>query len=577
MKKALIIFFIIFISLFMVSVVAQADQLDDVTKELEDVKKTFNEINSANQTNEATLNNLNKQLTSIKGKINTLEREIAKKQEEVDEGEKILTYQKKLLDERARTYYKNAGKNTFSFMALLLSDNLSVSLQNFFYQKTLVDEDRKSIIKIVMYIKNIEDKKISLESETKRLAVLKEDVDKQSQFLSGEVEKTKAVLGELQSKIAQLTSRQQDLIAQRQAALNIPRAAGTSMGGCVDDREKDPGFSPRFAFFTFGVPNRVGLNQYGAYGRSKAGQNVEDILRAYYDNYELKKDYDQNITINVEGKQSLNIEDYLKHLGEMPEAWGNDGGFEALKAQAVAARSYALAYTNNGAGSICGTDHCQVFLDNEKGGKWNEAVEATRGWVMVQGGNPIKAWFSSTHGGIVFSTGEIGWSGTSWTKHASDTRESAGNIADLRDSDKAYDKASPWFYCDWGSRSEYNKTAWLTSGEAADMANIIMLARRDSSTAENLYQVDKPNPAGKETWDHEKVKSELRNRGGTPFNSISEVSISADVGGGRTTGITFSGDAGSQSFDGSEFKNFFNLRAPANIQIVGPLFNVEKR
>ncbi|KKU34644.1 MAG: hypothetical protein UX50_C0015G0016, partial [Candidatus Beckwithbacteria bacterium GW2011_GWA1_46_30] len=31
------------------------------------------------------------------------------------------------------------------------------------------------------------------------------------------------------------------------------------------------------------------------------------------------------------------------------------------------------------------------------------------------------------------------------------------------------------------------------------------------------------------------------------------------------------------AFTGSEFKDWFNLRAPANIQIVGPLYNVERR
>jgi hypothetical protein len=37
--------------------------------------------------------------------------------------------------------------------------NLSQSLDNFFYQKTIVDEDRKTIIKIVLYIKNLEERK----------------------------------------------------------------------------------------------------------------------------------------------------------------------------------------------------------------------------------------------------------------------------------------------------------------------------------------------------------------------------------------------------------------------------------
>jgi peptidoglycan hydrolase-like amidase len=41
------------------------------------------------------------------------------------------------------------------------------------------------------------------------------------------------------------------------------------------DIGKDPGFGNKFGFFTYGVPNRVGLNQYGAWGRAKAGQDVQ--------------------------------------------------------------------------------------------------------------------------------------------------------------------------------------------------------------------------------------------------------------------------------------------------------------
>ncbi|MBI3366159.1 hypothetical protein HY041_00835 [Candidatus Roizmanbacteria bacterium] len=191
------------------------------------------------------------------------------------------------------------------------------------------------------------------------------------------------------------------------------------------------------------------------------------------------------------------------------------------------------------------------------------------------GGSPVKAWFSSTHGGYVFSSGEIGWSSTSWTKHASDTSGGVGSFSDLKNN--AYDKDSPWFYCDWGSRSEYNKTAWLKPQEVADIANIILLAKRDSSIGEHLYQTDKPNPAGTDTWDAEKIKSELRIRGESPYNNVSDVSVTADFGGGRVTSVTVSGDAGSTSFDAKEFKDWFNLRAPANIQIVGLLFNIEKR
>jgi peptidoglycan hydrolase-like amidase len=194
---------------------------------------------------------------------------------------------------------------------------------------------------------------------------------------------------------------------------------------------------------------------------------------------------------------------------------------------------------------------------------------------MVQGGSAIKAWFSSTHGGYIFKSSEIGWSDTSWTKHASDFDGSVSSFSDL--SSKAFDRDSPWFYCDWGSRSNYNKTAWLREEELADVVNVVLLARADSSTQEHLYQTDKPHPYGGEVWNEDKVKEELKNRGISYFNRVDSGSVGADFSYGKTTSVNFSGDGGSVSFDGAEFKNFFNLRAPANIQIVGPLYNLEKR
>lgn len=570
MKWCSILFILLMVILLHVSVV-RADSIDDINRELSNLKSALDSSQKATATNEKELNKLNAQLTSIKNKVAHTETEIIRKDKEVKEGEQVLAYQKNILNQRARSYYKNLNKNSVGVIEILITDDLTQSVQNFFYQKTLQDEDRRTIIKIVLYIKDLEDKKNSLQSEKERLDVVKQEVDKQSRFLSGEVIKSKRYEGELQQKIAVLSAKQQALIAQKLASLNIPRSAGVSMGGCVNDRDIDPGFSPRLAFFTYGVPNRVGLSQWGAYGRAKAGQSEEEILRAYYDNFELKKDYDTGININVEGYGSFNIEDYVKRIYEVPESWD----IKALKAQAIAARSYALAYTNNGQGSICATDHCQVFKAEPKGGQWETAVNETRGWVMVQGGSPVKAWFSSTHGGYVLKSSEVGWSDTSWTKHAQDTTSPIASLAELNE--RAYDRESPWFYCDWGSRAQYNKTAWLRLEEVADIANVILLVKRDSSIGENLYQPDKPNPAGKESWGADRVRQELRSRGGQPFNTVSDASISLDFNGGRTTAVTISGDAGSQTFDSKEFKDFFNLRAPANIQIVGPLYNIEKR
>ncbi len=561
-----------------------ADQLDDVTKQLEDLKKTFSAINSANQINETQLQGLQKKLDSIKSQVVILEREIEKKQVQVTEGEKAFAIQQKLLNQRAKSYYKNMGKNSFSVVNLLLSDNISESLQNYFYQKTLVDEDRKAIIRIAMFVKQVEDKKKQLEAEKTSLAAVKVEVDKQSTFLAGEVAKSTKYLGEIQGKISELVAQRDRLIAGRLAALNLPQSAYTTTGGCSSDltNGKDPGFSPRFGFFTFGVPHRVGMSQYGAKGRADAGQDAKTILEAYY-NAEYKEGYDTGMNIHVVGTNEYgqsfdtnwNIEEYLKHVYEIPSGWN----INALKAQAIAARSYALAYTNNGQRQICPSQSCQVVKQEENADSWKQAVEQTKGVVLLNGGSPISAYFSSTAGGYTYSSGSD-LSSRPWTKNTQDGSGGYNNFDDIKNN--SYDGPnhanSPWFYCDWGSRSAYAGTAWLKNDEVADIVNVTMLALKDGGTIGNLYQTDKSNPAGKETWDANKVKQELSNRGLSPFNSIDSISVSADFGSGRSGIVTVSGDAGSKSFDAwSEFKTYFNQRAPANIQIVGPLFNVEKR
>src|SRR3989344_2104011 len=440
--------FMLFIGVFLLinPILVRADTLEAITKELEDVTRLYNAIKKATDTNEAVLADLNKQLNQIKFRVSGLESEINKKEIEVKQGEKVLLYQKNLLNERAKSYYKNIAKSTISLLSLLAAENLSESMQNFTYQKSLVDEDRKAIIKVVLYIKNLEDKKNTLQSEKQKLAVLKIDIDKQSQFLSGEVAKAKKYQGELQQKIATLTAKQQQLISSRLASLNIPRSAGTSARGCSDDRGIDPGFSPRLAFFTYGAPHRNGLNQYGAFGRAKEGQSEEYILQAYYPNMSLRKDYDQNAQINVDGFGNYSIEEYVKRIYEVPESWGDQGGMAALKAQAVAARTYALNSQQRN-GHICTTEACQVFHQEPKTGKWTEAVNATAGWVLMDGGSPGFTQYASTHGGYILNLSKF------------DGR--IGNPTDFSElNERAYDKESPWFYCDWGSRSQYNKTAW---------------------------------------------------------------------------------------------------------------------
>ena len=560
MKEKIILLMILILSLIIV-VAVRADEYDDITKQLNDLKASLDSSQRATANNEQSLRKLNSQLDDIKAQVAHLESEIVKKENEVQKGEQELAHQKTLLDNRVVSYYKHLGSNSTAFIQLFLGDDLSTSLKQFFYQKTVMDDDKRAIVSIVMRVKDLEARKAQLAAEKDRLGPIKEEVDRQATFMTGEVTKSKAYESQLQQQIVQLSARQQEILAQRLASLNIPRSAGTSLRGCSDDRGIDPGFSPRIAFFTYGAPHRNGLNQYGAWGRAKSGQNEEQILSEYYPGMSLRKDYDQNTNITTTTGWSGTVEEYTKRIYEVPNSWGDQGGMATLKAQAVAARTYALNSMQRN-GSICTTESCQVFNPEPKGGNWEQAVNATAGWVLIDGGNPGFTQYASTHGGYILNLGKFDGAGGN-----------PGSFSELNE--RAYDRESPWFYCDWGFRPEpeYNKTAWLKPDEVADIVNTLLLVKRDSGTAENLYQTDKANPAGKETWDTERVKSELRARGGTPYDSVTDISVGADFGSGRTTSVNVAGT----SFDAHEFKDRFNLRAPANLQIVGPLYNVEKR
>ncbi len=103
----------------------------------------------------------------------------------------------------------------------------------------------------------------------------------------------------------------------------------------------------------------------------------------------------------------VGLEEYLQGVvpREMPSAWPD----EALKAQAVAARSYALSHRVSGKSFDLYADvRSQVY-----GGIVGEsprttaAVQATKGEVLLWEGKPIDALFHSTSGGKTLSAVEV--------------------------------------------------------------------------------------------------------------------------------------------------------------------------
>ena len=81
----------------------------------------------------------------------------------------------------------------------------------------------------------------------------------------------------------------------------------------------------------------------------------------------------------------VGLEDYVDGVvpAESPAGWARKGGEAALEAQAVAARSYALAYIAVD-GQICDTTQCQMYLGwpDQYGQTADAAVSATNGEVL---------------------------------------------------------------------------------------------------------------------------------------------------------------------------------------------------
>lgn len=109
----------------------------------------------------------------------------------------------------------------------------------------------------------------------------------------------------------------------------------------------------------------------------------------------------------------IHLEDYVK--GVISTEMSNSWPLEALKAQAVAARSYALALgTKHGVHhfDICFDTDCQAYSGlNLAGANTDAAVDQTAGQVALYNGTPIQAFFYASSGGASETPANV-WGGS---------------------------------------------------------------------------------------------------------------------------------------------------------------------
>ena len=125
----------------------------------------------------------------------------------------------------------------------------------------------------------------------------------------------------------------------------------------------------------------------------------------------------------------VELESYLR--GVLPSEIGNPpaGEYEAVKAQAVAARSYTLSYIGRRAElgfDLYATVEDQVYEGTKRENDQSDrALEETRGEVAVAEGLPVRALYSSTCGGRTSNVEDV-WPWP-WTPYLRSVRDADGD------------------------------------------------------------------------------------------------------------------------------------------------------
>lgn len=151
-------------------------------------------------------------------------------------------------------------------------------------------------------------------------------------------------------------------------------------------------------------------------GKNKTKMNVPFVLYPYA--------YDEQHLININGRpymgsvefqiekasnirpvNQLLLEDYLK--GVVPYEVFPDWNLEALKAQTLAARTYAITHQTS---KLDDTIQYQVYGGYNQFKKTTRAVNETKGEIITFNNKPINAFYSASNGGMTESNEHV-WGG----------------------------------------------------------------------------------------------------------------------------------------------------------------------
>lgn len=563
-------------------------QINQQNAQLEAIKKQQADLQKQLDSARGNLNSTTAQLNELQKQVDDVKAQLAKAEEDLKNAQAVLDKNKELFRARVRDLYVRGGVSGWE---LLFGSNYSFAEAAQFagLKQAVINKNKDLIVQYTTTVKNLDATRAQIaESEavaSSQLGQIQALRNSQSAQVSN-ITRTQSSLNnqvnQINTTLANLTAKQTEIIAAKSGTISSPIGSVPPTGDPNSERTFDPGFRPAFAVFSFGAyTHRNGMSQYGALGRANSGQTAEQILAAYYPGESLNQSYPVPSTIYVHGTneygqtfncQSYSFDEYVKRLYEVPSSWPT----AVLRAQAVAARSYAIKYITttgnrcNGQPYICPSQSCQVVKFEINASSWQQAVNDTATWVLT--GGPGNFQYSSTSGGYLNTS--------SWDT-VSENRSDwlTGGAYEAK-------AGSPWFYKGW-YKSLYGDNCgrshpWLNQTEFTDLLNTWVVYNSGNSTDKSrVYQVDYTSCWGSSPPATPYSMDEMRSRaaellGGSAYTSVSSVSISYSDS-GHTSVVTAQTNRGTATFDGSAFRDILNLRLPGRLSAKTALYNIETK
>jgi len=203
------------------------------------------------------------------------------------------------------------------------------------------------------------------------------------------------------------------------------------------------------------VPIKKGTKLYFVPENKNATFTIFDVTidKGYFWANNKDRSYRGSLKIAAEDQgfrltNEINLEEYLYSV--VPSEIGSRANIEALKAQAVVARSYIYRRIEKNGGNtefhLCADVHCQAYTGVQtEQASTTKAVDLTRGEVAYNGDGTVPAYFFSTCGGRTADVSDV-WGG-----------EKSENLTGVGDYEEAEQKEC---YRDWPLTPE-NLDRWI--------------------------------------------------------------------------------------------------------------------